>query len=402
MGVYRPFVCAPCCADSQALVYCFVSTHSGAMDDDPYVTVQGGEQKVGRVDDHSNRTLVPVTVKQVIDAQEDGGLLCIHNRTAHCDVALTAAITSMTSASTHMTFVLADGTGTIRAVLWTFDEDAPDVQYVRLAFHLPVTFWPLALYCVHAWSAGPTCTTCSLLLRTCATNVSAWSGVARRGPAWSGVVRRGPAWSGACSYSPGQYVQVFGTMRVHDLHRSVVVHSIKPVLDFNSVTYHNLAAMHAAALVAAAASVLSGGASAAGAKAPACAAAPPRAVKEEFRDANSNCANAVMAVFEAKSAAAGDAGWAFASLSTLRRLLLSWNATLSRGHSRALVRAELSQTCSTLFDVVARRVCRLHDGVVVKDLASRFNAADVNSAVSQLSEEGQIYATIDDDHYLPT
>jgi len=40
--------------------------------------------------------------------------------------------------------------------------------------------------------------------------------------------------------------------------------------------------------------------------------------------------------------------------------------------------------------------------IIVQKMVGRFTADQVKRAVAELSEEGHIYSTIDDDHYMVT
>ena len=106
--------------------------------DDPYVTTRGAEQqqlqKGGSADERAGRTFVAVTVKQVLDASIEGdGTTCrLSGRSPNCDVCLTGFVQFIDdSKSTHMMVTLSDGTGAIPATVWTFGEEAPEMECVR-------------------------------------------------------------------------------------------------------------------------------------------------------------------------------------------------------------------------------------------------------------------------------
>ena len=45
---------------------------------------------------------------------------------------------------------------------------------------------------------------------------------------------------------------------------------------------------------------------------------------------------------------------------------------------------------------------RLDVKIIIQNMVGKFKADDVKTAIAQLSEEGHIYSTVDDDHYMVT
>lgn len=149
----------------------------------------------------------------------------------------------------------------------------------------------------------------------------------------------------------GQYVRVYGHVRVFQGQRNVIAFSMRPVTDFNEITYHFLDVIYAnshnvarAAAAPAPAEVKADGSAYA---APAAAAAAGAAAGA----ASDNCNDSVFAVF---------------------------NSPMGHGDTGANV------------------------ADVVSSLNGRFTEAQVREAVEHLVNEGHLYSTIDDNHYRST
>ena len=144
----------------------------------------------------------------------------------------------------------------------------------------------------------------------------------------------------------GQYVRVYGHVRVFQGVRSVIAFNLRPVTDFNEVTYHFLEAVycnsHNAQRADAKPAAGAGTAYAAPSSAPASAPAV---------DPGGSCVDQAKAIFEGPD---------------------------------------------------GRRDEGVKIDVVVQQLNGRFTEAQVREAVEHLVNEGHLYSTIDDDHFKST
>eukprot|EP00750_Incisomonas_marina_P030519 INCI761.1.p1 GENE.INCI761.1~~INCI761.1.p1 ORF type:complete len:273 (-),score=59.89 INCI761.1:126-944(-) len=244
----------------------------------------GGERKAG---DRSEQNLLPVTIKQMNDADEEGNTFTIDGKTVY-QVSFIAAIRDTTENSTNISFVLEDGTGEIVSKLFV-DESESDSAAMQRA----------------QWKAG-------------------------------------------------KYVRVIGMIRAHNGRRSVVAYNIQLVTDYNQVTYHFLKVMHVHAIMA---------------------------KKNGVQPQASSSSNLVHAAVPqgnsllAESAANNDGINDPVQLSVL-----------------SVFQSESKYVDDTGLDIK----------IIVQKLIGQQSADDVRRAIAQLSEDGHIYSTIDDDHYMLT
>ena len=147
----------------------------------------------------------------------------------------------------------------------------------------------------------------------------------------------------------GQYVRVYGHLRVFQGARNVIAFNMRPVTDFNEITYHFLEVVycnsHNGARAAAAPKVEAGAAEGTAYAAPAAAAAAAGAT------ATGSCSDQVMAIYNGPQGATDNGAPV---------------------------------------------------GDVVTALNGRFTEAQVRKAVEFLVNEGHLYSTIDDNHYRST
>ena len=147
----------------------------------------------------------------------------------------------------------------------------------------------------------------------------------------------------------GQYVRVYGHLRVFQGARNVIAFNMRPVTDFNEITYHFLEVVycnsHNGARAAAAPKAEAGAAEGTAYAAPAAAAAAAGAT------ATGSCSDQVMAIYNGPQGATDNGAPV---------------------------------------------------GDVVTALNGRFTEAQVRKAVEFLVNEGHLYSTIDDNHYRST
>lgn len=147
----------------------------------------------------------------------------------------------------------------------------------------------------------------------------------------------------------GQYVRVYGHLRVFQGARNVIAFNMRPVTDFNEITYHFLEVVycnsHNGARAAAAPKAEAGAAEGTAYAAPAAAAAAAGAT------ATGSCSDQVMAIYNGPQGASDNG---------------------------------------------------VPVGDVVTALNGRFTEAQVREAVEYLVNEGHLYSTIDDNHYRST
>ena len=87
----------------------------------------GGERKAG---DRSEQNLLPVTIKQMNDADEEGNTFTIDGKTVY-QVSFIAAIRDTTENSTNISFVLEDGTGEIVSKLFVDESESDSAAMQR-------------------------------------------------------------------------------------------------------------------------------------------------------------------------------------------------------------------------------------------------------------------------------
>ena len=160
----------------------------------------------------------------------------------------------------------------------------------------------------------------------------------------------------------GQYVRVYGHLRVFQGARNVIAFNMRPVTDFNEITYHFLEVVYCN--------------SHNGARA-AAAAANPAAAGIPAADGNAYAAPATANANAAAAAPTGNGG-AAATGSCSDQVFAIFNGP--QGGSDQGV----------------------HVNEVVTQLNGRFTEPQVREAVEHLVNEGHLYSTIDDDHFKAT
>lgn len=160
----------------------------------------------------------------------------------------------------------------------------------------------------------------------------------------------------------GSYVRVYGHLRLFQGQRGVIAFNMRPVTDFNEITYHFLEVVYCN--------------SHNGARA-AAAAANPAAAGIPAADGNAYAAPATANANAAAAAPTGNGG-AAATGSCSDQVFAIFNGP--QGGSDQGV----------------------HVNEVVTQLNGRFTEPQVREAVEHLVNEGHLYSTIDDDHFKST